>query len=61
MTTKEKFKEILTYGYCSGYHCEKNTPAIKKHTCPYAAEIFGDHDSLCDCCEECANECAMDI
>lgn len=31
------------------------------HTCPYAEEIGGDSESLCNCCGECSYQCAMDI
>ena len=31
------------------------------HTCPYAEDINGDSESLCDCCAVCEHECAMDI
>ena len=31
------------------------------HTCPYAAEIHGDYETLCDCDEEQQHQCAMDI
>ena len=31
------------------------------HTCPYAEEIHGDYDTLCDCDEERTHQCAMDI
>ena len=31
------------------------------HTCPYAEEIHGDYESLCDCDEESTRQCAMDI
>ena len=34
--------------------------AKEPHTCPYAAEICDDHDTLCSCCDECEGECAMD-
>ena len=42
--------------------CEKGE-AILDHTCPcpYAEEINEDCESLCDCCEDCIHECAMDI
>lgn len=38
-------------------------PSAESHTCPYAVEINEDEDedSLCNCCEACAHECAMDI
>ena len=31
------------------------------HTCPYAEEIHGDYESLCDCDEESTRQCAADI
>ena len=31
------------------------------HTCPYAEEIHGDYETLCDCDEEQRHQCAMDI
>ena len=39
--------------------CEKN-PGTYPHTCPLAQEIHGD-DSLCNCCDECCQECANDV
>lgn len=36
-------------------------PAEEDHTCPYAEEINEDYESLCNCCSDCAHECAMDI
>lgn len=40
--------------------CKVN-PAEPDHTCPYAEEINDDHESLCDCCDACASECAADV
>jgi len=31
------------------------------HYCPYAAEINGDYETLCDCDEERTYQCAMDV
>jgi len=31
------------------------------HGCPYAEEIGGDYDTVCNCCRDCVNQCAMDI
>lgn len=31
------------------------------HTCPYAEEIHGDCETLCDCDEESTRQCAMDV
>ena len=38
--------------------CEES---YDEHTCPYREDIDGDSESLCTCCAECTNECAMDI
>ena len=40
--------------------CGRND-ANKVHTCPYQEDINGDYRSLCNCCDDCTNECAMDI
>lgn len=40
--------------------CKKH-PAEELHTCPYRVDIDNDPDFQCDCCEDCENECAMDI
>lgn len=42
-------------------YCTCNTEEIAEHTCPYAEEIGGDSESLCQCCEYCTEQCAMDI
>lgn len=31
------------------------------HPCPFAEEINNHFEDVCNCCEECAHECAMDI
>lgn len=38
-----------------------NETDIEPHTCPYAEEINRDYESLCECCEGCEHQCAMDI
>lgn len=42
--------------------CEKcqSNPAQEPHTCPFGEEVEGDF-TLCNCCEECEDECAMCI
>lgn len=35
--------------------------AVELHTCPYASEIGGDDTALCNCCDSCTQQCAMDI
>lgn len=41
-----------------------NTPvnvALPDHSCPFKREINDDSESMCNCCEECTQECADDI
>lgn len=47
----------------SSYKCSRcnNNDAQQEHTCPYAEEINGDCEGLCDCCTDCEHECYMDI
>jgi len=40
---------------------EQVTESNEWHTCPYAEEIHGDYDTLCDCDEERTIQCRMDI
>lgn len=56
-TQEEKKEECKN---CCGRGDCKN-PAAEDHTCPFAEEINGDFESLCNCCDDCAYECAMDI
>ena len=58
MKAKRKVKTDNGLGLCP--RCNKN-PATEDHTCPYGEEINNDFDSTCNCCDECAHECAMDI
>jgi len=37
-----------------------NDPAENLHPCPFKQEIHDD-DELCNCCDDCMHECAMDI
>ena len=40
---------------------EQVTEPSELHTCPYAEEIHGDYETLCDCDEEKQHQCRMDI
>ncbi len=31
------------------------------HTCPAKIELWGDSETKCNCCEECASFCSDDI
>lgn len=39
----------------------KKRPATDPHPCPFKEDIHNDGETLCDCCDECAHECSMDI
>jgi hypothetical protein len=46
---------------CLGMHCKGKKPGTPDHSCPYAEEINDDHETLCNCCDACQQECADDI
>ena len=39
----------------------EQAPTGELHSCPYAEEIHGDYETLCDCDEERTRQCAQDI
>lgn len=41
------------------YRCDN--AANEDHPCPYKSELQGDDETLCNCCDECCQECADDI
>lgn len=41
--------------------CKCGETGEPDHSCPYAEEINDDSDSLCNCCQKCRHECAMDV
>ena len=43
----------------SGFDCGND--GTEAHTCPYAEEINDDYETSCNCCEDCAGECADNI
>lgn len=56
---EETKKEIMKMiGKC--IKCEDND-GTPKHTCPYASDVNNDNESLCNCCDACTHQCAMDI
>lgn len=46
------------YSLCES--CQKN-PRQDEHTCPLAEEINDDSESMCNCCDECILNCALEI
>jgi hypothetical protein len=56
---KEKELELLEVVKCET--CGNNEGTSELHTCPYAEDINGDSESMCNCCSDCEYECCMDI
>lgn len=56
-TNKKPAKKVETEERCD----KCGGPASEPHPCPYAEEIGGDCETLCNCCPNCTGECAMDI
>ena len=40
---------------------EQATEPVELHSCPYAEELYGNYDKMCDCDEERTRQCAMDV
>jgi hypothetical protein len=38
-----------------------NLKTLELHSCPFNADINNDPEPHCQCCSDCAHECAMDI
>jgi hypothetical protein len=58
MVAKKKAKKKKKVDLCDKYG--KDHSKVKPHTCPYAFEIEDDK-RLCNCCDECEQDCADDI
>ena len=60
---KNKKKKVVFIGPIADSSCPKCNvgTAIEDHTCPCAEDMNDDHESLCDCCEDCIGDCANDI
>lgn len=54
--SEEDVFNILAHG-----RCQCGVPGEELHTCPYSEDINGNYETLCNCCSECSNQCAMDI
>jgi hypothetical protein len=39
----------------------EQAPTDELHSCPYAEEIHGNYEKVCDCDEERTRQCAQDI
>ena len=50
--------ERLKYGRCDTCHWQTAKP---EHFCPQRNELDDDDETLCNCCDECKEECAGSI
>jgi len=41
--------------------CEENRMQGVLHECPFKGDVYGDWETLCNCCEECMDICRQDI
>lgn len=60
VTRKPKKLPVIVEQPVNGY-CNCGQLGEPEHTCPYASDVNNDSDTLCNCCEKCESECAMDI
>ena len=41
--------------------CKCGKDGLENHSCPFSEEIHDDSETMCNCCDDCRHECAMDI
>jgi len=46
---------------CPGHFDCSNVAVTNPHTCPYAEDIDGDSETLCNCCDSCWSDCSDEI
>lgn len=47
--------------YAGENKCKCGGKGAEPHTCPYDEDVNNDSVTMCNCCKECRDECAMDI
>lgn len=57
---KYRYGKTISVETSSECRCCGGIPSADFHTCPYKDDIYSDQ-SLCNCCEDCQHQCAMDI
>jgi len=53
------FEELLCDSCNNRCTCDERE--WEAHECPFAADVWNDHDSECTCCPNCTDQCAADI
>jgi len=41
--------------------CKCGKEGNEEHSCPYNEDVYGDSESVCNCCSDCINICVDDI
>lgn len=41
--------------------CKCGQPGVALYLCPFREEVYDDHETLCNCCEDCVAPCCEDI
>lgn len=58
---KKRFSKRMRKRIYSCPKCGNNIKSDWPHVCPFKADMNGDYDTLCRCCDSCRHECAMDV
>lgn len=61
MSTRAKTKKKRKPNPCPSSHGCSNEATEEAHGCPYQEEINDDYEYACECCSDCAGECACEI
>jgi len=56
MITEDDLFEVIIYG-----KCKCGAVGGPEHSCPYDADINNNPVSMCNCCEQCTQNCCDDI
>lgn len=57
MPNEDKTFDMLKHGEC----CRCTAIGQELHTCPFQTEINDDYAYECNCCDDCMDNCCMDI
>lgn len=58
---EKKFEYVVELRCGSGRSICTKPPTESAHSCPYQADVNGNHEEECHCCEDCESECSADI
>ncbi len=61
MKSLNKISDKQTKGRGKRNLCDCGKKGKKLHTCPYQEDIKGDSETVCNCCDECEQNCMAEI